>query len=64
VVPLTLEARPAPQYKFTLGSWSAVEETSACGELANRTFTFTTADEAYPASDTVSAWDGVGSCAG
>jgi glucoamylase len=50
------------QYKFTLGSWSTVEETSSCGELANRTFNFTTADETYTANDTVAAWDGVGSC--
>jgi glucoamylase len=50
------------QYKFTLGNWSTVEETSSCGELANRTFNFTTADETYTANDTVAAWDGVGSC--
>jgi glucoamylase len=50
------------QYKFTLGSWSSVEETSSCGYVANRTFGFDTADAAYTAADTVAAWEGVGSC--
>jgi alpha-amylase len=61
---LDLESVPGAdfQYKFTLGSWSTVEETSACGEVANRTFDFTTADATYPASDAVAAWGGVGSC--
>jgi glucoamylase len=49
-------------YKFTLGSWSSVEETSSCGDVANRTFGFDTADASYPATDTVAAWAGVGSC--
>jgi hypothetical protein len=49
-------------YKFTLGSWSTVEQTSSCGYVADRTFGFDTADASYPASDTVAAWDGVGSC--
>jgi glucoamylase len=61
---LTLTGVPTAdfQYKFTLGSWSTVEETSSCGDLANRAFDFTTADETYTASDAVAAWDGVGSC--
>jgi hypothetical protein len=50
------------EYKFTLGSWSTVEETSSCGYVADRTFDFNTADASYPATDTVAAWDGVGSC--
>jgi len=50
------------QYKFTLGSWNNVEETSSCGAVANRTFGFDTADATYTANDTVAAWDGVGSC--
>jgi hypothetical protein len=50
------------QYKFTLGSWSNVEETSSCGTVANRTFGFDTPDETYTANDTVAAWEGVGSC--
>ncbi len=61
---LTLTGVPVAdfQYKFTLGTWSTVEETASCGDLANRTFDFNTADETYTASDTVAAWDGVGSC--
>jgi glucoamylase len=61
---LTLTGVPVAdfQYKFTLGSWGGVEETSSCGYVANRTFDFTTADETYTASDTVAAWEGVGSC--
>ena len=49
------------QYKFTLGSWSSVEETSSCGAVANRTFNFTTAGT-YTANDTVSAWAGLNGC--
>jgi hypothetical protein len=44
------------QYKFTLGSWSSVEETASCGYVSNRTFDFSTADETYTASDTVAVW--------
>ena len=50
------------QYKFTLGSWNNVEETSSCGTVANRTFGFDTADATYTANDTVAAWAGAGSC--
>ena len=61
---LTITGVPAAafQYKFTLGSWSNVEETASCGYAANRTFGFDTADQTYTASDTVAAWEGVGSC--
>jgi len=50
------------QYKFTLGSWATAEETSSCGDLANRTFAFSTADASYTATDTVAAWAGSGGC--
>ena len=50
------------QYKFTLGSWSKVEETASCGSVANRAFGFDTADASYPANDTVAAWAALGSC--
>jgi glucoamylase len=61
---LTLTGVPTAdfQYKFTLGSWSSVEETSSCGYVDNRTFGFNTADESYTANDAVAAWEGVGSC--
>jgi glucoamylase len=50
------------QYKFELGSWDNVEETSSCGNVANRTFGFNTPDQTYTANDTVAAWEGVGGC--
>ena len=50
------------QYKFTLGSWNNVEETSSCGYVNDRTFGFDTADQTYTANDTVAGWEGVGSC--
>jgi len=61
---LTITGVPtaAFQYKFTLGSWSTVEETSSCGSVANRTFSFDTADASYTATDTVAAWEGSGGC--
>lgn len=31
----------APQYKFTRGTWDAVEKDAACGEITNRTFAVT-----------------------
>ena len=59
---LTITGVPAAafQYKFTLGSWSNVEETASCGYAANRTFGFDTADQTYTANDTVAAWEGAG----
>jgi hypothetical protein len=39
-----------------------VEETSSCGDLANRTFGFNTADASYTASDTVANWKGSAGC--
>jgi glucoamylase len=61
---LTITGVPAAafQYKFTLGSWSNVEETASCGFVANRAFGFDTAGQTYTANDTVAAWEGVGSC--
>ena len=61
---LTITGVPAAgfQYKFTLGGWGSVEETSDCGDVANRTFGFDTADASYTVADTVAAWAGTGSC--
>jgi glucoamylase len=61
---LTITGVPvaAFQYKFTLGSWSSVEETASCGDVANRTFGLDTADASYTANDTVAAWEGTGGC--
>jgi glucoamylase len=61
---LTITGVPpaAFQYKFTLGSWSTVEETSSCGYVANRSFGLDTADASFTATDTVAAWEGSGGC--
>jgi glucoamylase len=61
---LTITGVPvaAFQYKFTLGSWNTVEETSSCGDLANRTFGFNTANASYTANSTVTNWKGSGGC--
>ncbi|MGA2828120.1 MAG: glycoside hydrolase family 15 protein [Streptosporangiaceae bacterium] len=61
---ITITGVPAAsfQYKFTLGNWNNVEETSGCGTVANRDFGFDTGDATYTASDTVAAWAGIGSC--
>ena len=61
---LTITGVPvaAFQYKFTLGSWNNVEETSGCAFMANAAFGFATADATYTANDTVAAWQGVGGC--
>ncbi len=61
---LTITGVPtaAFQYKFTLGTWSTVEETSGCGFVSNRDFSFTTADATFTANDTVAAWQGSGGC--
>jgi hypothetical protein len=50
------------QYKFTLGTWGTVEETAACGNVANRTFGFDDAGAIFTADDTVAAWTGIGVC--
>ena len=50
-------------YKFDLnGTWSDVEETGSCGSVANRDFYFNGADSSYTATDSVGAWDSLGSC--
>ena len=61
---LTLTGVPTAnfQYKLTLGSWNNVEESSSCAFTANRTFGFDTAGTTYTTSNTVAAWEGVGSC--
>jgi glucoamylase len=50
------------QYKFDLGNWANVEETSGCGYVSNRTFAFGGSGSSFQANDTVSAWGGIGGC--
>jgi glucoamylase len=61
---LTLTGVPAAafQYKFTLGSWATAEETSGCGQAANRDLGFNNANASFTATDTVAAWQGSGGC--
>lgn len=50
------------QYKFDLGNWTNVEETSSCGFVSNRTFGFGGSGSSFQANDTVAAWGGIGGC--
>jgi hypothetical protein len=53
----------APQYKYTRGSWEAVEKDAGCAEITNRTFTATFGDTgAQPVADTVEKWRDVDQC--
>lgn len=61
---LTIAGQPGAQfaYKFDLGNWTNVEETSSCGFVNNRSFGFGAAGSSFTASDTVAAWGGIGGC--
>jgi glycosidase len=53
----------APLYKFTRGSWEAVEKDAACGEIPNRTISVTYGTEgAQEAPGTVETWRDVNQC--
>jgi len=53
----------APQYKFTRGSWEAVEKDAACGEIPNRTVSVTYGTEgAQEVPGTVETWRDVNQC--
>ena len=52
-----------PQYKYTRGSWEAVEKDAGCGEIPNRTFTVTYGtDGTQSLNDTVGKWRDVDRC--
>ncbi len=60
-VPFT-EGAP-PQYKYTRGSWEAVEKDEGCAELANRTIEVTYGTDGTQAiADTVAKWRDVDQC--
>jgi len=60
-VPFT-EGDP-PQYKYTRGTWDAVEKDAGCGEIANRTFDVTYgADGTQQVEDAVEKWRDVDQC--
>ena len=53
----------APQYKFTRGSWEAVEKDDACGEIPNRTLSVTFgAEGTQEVPDTIEKWRDVDQC--
>lgn len=53
----------APQYKFTRGTWEAVEKDAGCGEIPNRTITATFGtDGTQLVEDTVEKWRDVDQC--
>ena len=52
-----------PQYKYTRGTWEAVEKDAGCGEIPNRTFSVTFGDTgAQPVADSVEKWRDVDQC--
>lgn len=61
---ITVTSAPSAtlQYKYTLGAWTSVEETSACGYVNNRSFAFQGAGSSFTANDTVAAWQGTSPC--
>jgi pullulanase len=53
----------APQYKYTRGSWEAVEKDAGCGEIPNRTVPVTFGDDGTQlVTDTVEKWRDVDQC--
>jgi hypothetical protein len=53
----------AIQYKYTRGSWEAVEKDEACGEIPNRTLTVDGAKGASQViEDTVDKWRDIDAC--
>ncbi|MDQ2964980.1 MAG: hypothetical protein M3R57_03955 [Chloroflexota bacterium] len=52
-----------PQYKYTRGTWDAVEKDAGCGEIANRTFDVSYgADGTQQIADTVEKWRDADQC--
>jgi len=53
----------APQYKYTRGSWEAVEKDGGCGEIPNRTVLVTFGEDgAQQVADEVAKWRDVDQC--
>ena len=61
---MTFPDGATPQYKYTRGSWEAVEKDAGCGEIPNRTLTMTdyAADGTQAATDTVGKWRDIDGC--
>jgi hypothetical protein len=53
----------APQYKYTRGSWEAVEKDAGCGEIPNRTVPVTFGDDPTQlVEDVVEKWRDLDQC--
>jgi hypothetical protein len=62
-ISLPFEDRAELQYKYTRGSWDAVEKDAGCGELANRTLTVEYgAGGAQEVRDEVARWRDLDAC--
>jgi glycosidase len=62
-ISLVFTENSAPQYKFTRGSWDAVEKDAGCGEIPNRTFIVTYGtDGTQPVDQQVEKWRDVDLC--
>jgi hypothetical protein len=62
-ITLTFTENAAPQFKFTRGSWDAVEKDDGCGEIPNRTFTVTFGTDGTQAIDLeVGKWRDADAC--
>ncbi len=54
---------PGPQYKYTRGSWEAVEKDAACAEIPNRTFAVAYGtDGTQVVTDEVAKWRDIAKC--
>ncbi len=63
VIDLPFEAGTALQYKYTRGSWEAVEKDEACGEIPNRTLTVDgSAGPGQVVDDVVGKWRDIDAC--
>ena len=62
-VDLPFESGTALQYKYTRGSWEAVEKDAQCGEVPNRSLTVDrSAGTAQTIDDTVATWRDIAGC--
>jgi hypothetical protein len=62
-IDLPFESGTALQYKYTRGSWEAVEKDEACGEIPNRTLTVDgSAGPEQVIEDTVATWRDIDGC--
>jgi hypothetical protein len=61
-ITVTFTEGDEPLYKYTRGSWEAVEKDDACGEIPNRTFTVTFGEGSQAVTDSVGKWRDVDQC--